>query len=187
MAVSKTLVGGAKIISSPHFEDDRGWFSVPYERSSLAQDGITETFVQDNHSYSKDRGTLRGIHLQMPPHEQGKLVRVLKGCIVDVVIDLRPDSPTFGQHESVILKALGDQIWVPRGFGHAFCTLEDHTEVLYKVDSPYMPEHERSIRWDDSELGIDWPTWLTKPIMSDKDKNAATLTEIIASIKDACS
>jgi len=185
LLVSRTLTGGAKVIKSPYFEDARGWFSVPYERASFAEEGIVDSFVQDNHSYSAKKGTIRGIHLQLPPHEQGKLVRILSGSVLDVVVDLRPGSDTFGHHDTIKLEAHGEQLWVPKGFGHAFCTLEEGTEVFYKVDAPYKPESELSLAWNDPTLSIEWPDWLTSPNMSDRDRAAPDLAEITASIVEA--
>lgn len=180
------LLNGAFVLATPSFGDDRGSFTVPYEVERAAAVGITKPFVQDNHSVSTGVHTLRGIHLQLPPFAQGKLVRVLRGRILDVVVDLIPDSPTRGQYRTVELAAgTGQQLWVPAGFGHAFCTLEPDTEVFYKVDGPYAPDHERSLAWDDPTLGIDWPEGMTQPILSAKDADGSDLATILAEIDGA--
>ena len=180
------LVGGALVLAPPRFEDDRGVFAVPYEAKAAAAAGISERFVQDNHSISYQIGTVRGIHLQLPPHEQGKLVRILRGRVFDVVVDLRPGSPTLGQFDSVELSSQdGNLLWVPPGFGHGFCTLEPDTEVFYKVDAPYRPDFEVSLAWDDPTLNIAWPVDPVEAVLSEKDQNGIALTEALAAIRSA--
>lgn len=170
-------------LSTPRFGDDRGSFAVTFEVGAAAALGMTEPFVQDNHSVSVPVGTLRGIHLQMAPHAQGKLVRVVKGRILDVVVDLRSGSPTRGEHASIELDATtGNQLWVPRGFGHAFCTLEPDTEVVYKVDNTYTPAAERSLVWNDPTVGIDWPVTAESVTLADKDRLGSSYQEIIDEI-----
>ncbi len=180
------LLGGALVIAPPRFNDPRGIFTVPFESTAAAQLGLPSRFVQDNHSVSYQVGTVRGIHLQLPPHEQGKLVRVLRGRIVDVVVDLRPDSDTVGAVASVELNAEGGaMLWVPPGFGHAFCTLEPDTEVFYKVDAPYRPEAELTVAWDDPALAIDWPVEPDAALLSDKDRRGVTLSDALAAVERA--
>lgn len=159
------------------FEDERGFFSEVWREDKLAEIGIHSRFVQDNHSYSKKRGVLRGMHFQVPPAAQVKLVRVSRGAIFDVAIDIRSGSSTFGHWEGVHLSASEwNQLFIPEGFAHGFLTLEDDTEVIYKVSSPYAPALERSIRFDDPEIGIDWPIEANEVIMSDKDRAALPLS-----------
>lgn len=164
--------------TTPH-GDDRGSFTETYHRDKLAALGIDEAFVQDNESVSALPGTIRGLHLQIAPYAQGKLVRCLRGSIHDVFVDLRPDSPNHRRHASVTLR--GDDallLWVPAGFAHGFCTLEADTVVTYKVTAPYDPDSERSIRWDDPDLAIGWPVDAADVVLSAKDAAAATLTDV---------
>ena len=153
------------------FSDDRGWFCETYNARRLAGEaGIAAVFVQDNQSYSARRGTVRGLHFQVPPHGQGKLVRVLRGRIWDVAVDIRRGSPTFGQFVAAELTAeRGEQLWVPVGFAHGFCTLEDDCDVAYKVTDYYAPACEGGIAFDDPEIGIAWPVGRDAVSLSDKD------------------
>jgi dTDP-4-dehydrorhamnose 3,5-epimerase len=171
LEVRETALEGVKLVVPARFEDDRGFFSEVYNADRFAEHGLPADWVQDNHALSRRRGTIRGLHYQVAPFEQAKLVRVVRGAIHDVVVDLRPGSPTRGRHEAVTLSA-GNwaQLLVPAGFAHGYCTLEDDTEVLYKVSAPYAPEHERGIRWDDPALGIDWPVSATEAIVSERDR-----------------
>lgn len=138
--------------------DDRGMFVETYRRAVLEDAGASVEFVQDNHSRSAKRGTIRGLHFQREPRAQDKLVRVVRGCVLDVVVDIRPSSPTFGRHVAIELSADNwRQLFVPRGFAHGFATLTDEAEVLYKCSDYYSPEHEGGLRWDDPALAIDWP------------------------------
>ena len=167
----------------PTLGDDRGWFRETFNENKLQTLGITESFVQDNESWSSQRGTIRGMHLQLAPHAQGKLVRVLQGSIVDVAVDLRPGSPTRLQHASVGLDSDdGRQLWIPAGFAHGFCTLTDNTVVAYRVTALYEPYAERSIRFDDPDLGIDWPVDSADAILSDKDAAAPSFADFLAEI-----
>ena len=167
-------------LRSQVFEDSRGSFSETFSRRTMAGFGIDLEFCQDNESFSSSSGTVRGLHLQVEPHAQGKLVRVVHGAIFDVAVDIRPDSPTFGQHTSVDLKA-GDNraLWIPAGFAHGFCTLADETVVAYKVTALYEPHAERSIRFDDPDLGIDWPVDSADAVLSDKDAAAPSFAEFL--------
>ena len=171
---------GVLELRSQVFEDSRGSFSETFSRRTMAGFGIDLEFCQDNESFSSSSGTVRGLHLQVEPHAQGKLVRVVHGAIFDVAVDIRPDSPTFGQHTSVDLKA-GDNraLWIPAGFAHGFCTLADETVVAYKVTALYEPHAERSIRFDDPDLGIDWPVDSTDAVLSDKDAAAPSFAEFL--------
>jgi dTDP-4-dehydrorhamnose 3,5-epimerase len=179
MKIVSEHLGGVLVLQQRIFADARGSFTETYSRRMLATLGIADEFVQDNQSLSVKRGTVRGLHLQVQPHAQGKLVRVLRGRILDVAVDLRPGSATLHQHVAVELSASeGTQIWVPIGFAHGFCTLEPNTEVLYKVTDFYDPGTERSIRWDDPSLGIRWPVTAADATLSDKDRVAALLAEL---------
>src|SRR5215204_2206355 len=153
-----TALADVKIVKPKRFGDARGFLSEVFNRRAFAQAGISLDFVQDNHSSSAKAGTVRGLHFQTAPFAQAKLVRVSRGRILDVAVDLRRSSPTFGQHVAVELSAANWlQLLVPVGFAHGFCTLEDETEVLYKVTAYYAAAHDRGIAWDDPALGIPWP------------------------------
>lgn len=159
--------------------DERGWFSETWNEAELAAAGITVRWVQDNESLSGPKATLRGIHFQLPPVAQDKLVRVIAGSIIDVAVDLRETSPTFKHHVAVELRAdLGNQLLIPKGFGHAFCTLEENCRIAYKVSAPYAPECDRTVRFDDSELAIDWPYASSEMLLSHKDADAPSLDQI---------
>lgn len=161
------------------FGDDRGFFSEVWREDRLVEVGVSARFVQDNHSYSKARGVLRGMHYQLPPAAQDKLVRVGRGSIFDVAVDIRPDSPTFGRWAGVVLSAKEwNQLFIPKGFAHGFVTLEDETEVLYKASAFYAPELERAVRFDDPAIGIDWPIDTSNVILSKKDRAAPLLSQI---------
>lgn len=159
------------LLQPQRFGDDRGWFSETFSARRLAEQAIDAHFLQDNQSFSAMRGVLRGIHFQMPPHAQDKLVSCLRGAIWDVAVDLRKASPTFGRWVSAILSDRnGHQLFVPAGFGHGFVTLTDETQVFYKVSDYYAPQCEGGVIWDDPQLAIPWPLPETGPILSDKDK-----------------
>ena len=175
MKVTETSIKGVFIITPQVFRDARGWFMESYSKRMVPQ--IVGAFVQDNHVYSAQKGTLRGIHFQQPPMEQAKLVRCTRGAILDVAVDLRVGSETYKRWESVTLSADNNaQLYIPRGFGHAYITLTDDTEVLYKTDNYNSPEHDCSILWSDPDIGVDWG--VAEPILSDKDRNAPLLREI---------
>lgn len=159
-----------KLIETQRFGDSRGYFSETYNGRHFAECGIDVQFVQDNQSWSAERGTLRGLHFQTPPCAQAKLVRVLRGSILDVVVDIRAGSPTFGAHEKVVLDAaMGRQVFVPIGFAHGFVTCEPDTEVLYKVSDFYSAAHDAGLSWNDPALGIDWQLNGADPVVSAKD------------------
>ena len=181
MDVQSLTIPDIKIITPQVFGDDRGYFFESYNAGKLADTaGITESFVQDNQSRSA-KGVLRGLHYQLNPKAQGKLVRVLQGEIFDVAVDIRKDSPTFGQWIGEVISAENKkQIWVPTGFAHGFLTLSDTAEILYKTTDFWSPEHERAIKWDDADLGIEWP--LEKlggiaPQLSGKDAEAGSFKD----------
>lgn len=159
-----------KLIATRRFGDDRGWFSETYAEAKLAAIGIADRFVQDNQSYSAHVGTVRGIHFQRPPHAQAKLVRCVRGAILDYAVDLRRGSPTYGRHVAAELSAAnGRQLYVPVGFGHAFVTLEPDTEVAYKVSDIYAPDCDGGVAWNDRTIGVDWPLPASGAVLSDKD------------------
>jgi dTDP-4-dehydrorhamnose 3,5-epimerase len=182
MFVDPTSIPDVKLLCMRRHGDERGFFCETYSRRALRAAGITCDFVQDNHSLSRPRGVVRGLHFQIPPYEQDKLVRVTRGAILDVAVDLRHGSPTFGRHvTAVITAAEATQLFVPAGFAHGFCTLEEDTEVLYKVSAYYAPAHDRGLAWDDPALAIDWPVEPDAAILSDKDRRhpgLAALPEI---------
>ncbi|MDH3194847.1 MAG: dTDP-4-dehydrorhamnose 3,5-epimerase [Hyphomicrobiales bacterium] len=166
------------------FGDGRGFFSEVYNRTELAEAGFAFDFIQDNHSLSRDKGTVRGLHFQVPPFAQTKLVRVVKGAIFDVAVDIRTGSPTYGRHASIIISAqTWNQVLIPVGFAHGFCTLEPDTEVLYKVDAAYSPQHDRGLLWNDPALAIEWPVEPDIAVLSDKDRNHPTLSQLPASFQ----
>ncbi len=167
------------LIRPKKFGDNRGFFSETFRADRYAEAGIAGPFVQDNHSLSAEVGTLRGLHFQIAPSAQGKLVRCTAGRILDVAVDIRVGSPTFGQHVSAELTAEGgEQFWVPVGFAHAFVTLAPDTEVQYKVTSYYDPNADRGLAWDDPDLGIDWGLGGKAPVLSDKDRKHPRLSEL---------
>jgi dTDP-4-dehydrorhamnose 3,5-epimerase len=166
-------------LSPRRFGDDRGFFSEVWREDRMADGGISVHFVQDNHSYSNERGVLRGLHYQAPPMAQAKLVRVTRGAVFDVAVDIRQGSPTFGSWVSAILSAeRWNQLLIPVGFAHGFLTLEENCEVQYKVSSPYSAEHDRAIRFDDPEIGIDWPIANAELFLSEKDRRAPLLADV---------
>lgn len=186
MKVIRRFLSDVLLVDSPRFTDSRGSFVVPYEVDAAHLIGLSDSFVQDNHSISKPQGTVRGLHLQLPPYAQGKLIRVLKGRIFDVVVDLRPGSDTLGQHAAVELDSeQGHQLWVPRGFAHGFCTMEPDTEVFYKVDAAYRPDAECSLAWDDPVVDIGWPVAPDEVVLSGKDEKGMSFAEIIDAIKES--
>jgi dTDP-4-dehydrorhamnose 3,5-epimerase len=167
------------LITPKRHGDGRGWFSETWSRPALAAAGLDLDFVQDNQAFSAARGTLRGLHFQKAPHAQAKLVRVLKGAIYDVAVDIRPGSPTWGRWAGAELTATGgEQILVPRGFAHGYMTLVPDTELFYKVDNPYAPEAEGGLLWCDPALGIDWPMAEAEVIANDRDRGAPTLAAL---------
>jgi dTDP-4-dehydrorhamnose 3,5-epimerase len=177
MEFKKTTLKDAIIIQPKFFKDERGFFVESYSKNKFLENGIDVDFVQDNHSLSVERGVLRGLHFQKNPHAQAKLVRVTRGKVCDVIVDLRKDSPTFRKWEGFELSAENGLIlFVPKGFAHAFCTLEENTEFMYKVDDFYAPECDSGIIWNDPALKIDWP--IEDPILSEKDSQLKQLKDL---------
>ncbi len=171
MKVEHFDVADVKLLTPPRFSDERGYFSETYAQPRMQAAGIEYAFVQDNQSFSRSRGTVRGLHCQVAPFVQGKLVRVLRGAIWDVAVDARPGSPTFGRHAGAMLSAEnGSQLWVPPGFLHGFCTLEPDTEVAYKVTALYDKASERGVLWDDAALALPWPVQAGEVLLSAKDR-----------------
>lgn len=178
MEIVEREIPGVFEIRPKRIEDARGWFSEAFKASALTERGIDVEFVQDNRSLSRDAGTVRGLHFQLPPFAQAKLVSVVRGAILDVAVDLRRSSPTFGRHVAARLSAdSGNQLYVPEGFGHGFCTLEPDVEVFYKVSAPYAPAHDRAVLWDDPALGIVWPVDAAAAKLSPKDAAAPRLAD----------
>ena len=178
MTVVDTEIEGVKIIEPQVFRDGRGYFCETYNADRYKAAGITADFVQDNESCSS-KGVVRGLHWQAAPHTQAKLVRVVRGAVWDVVVDIRAGSPTFGKYVAVTLTAENaKQFYVPRGFAHGFLVLEDNTLFSYKCDDLYDPPSERGMRYDDPAIGIPWPDVGMKPILSEKDTRHPGLAEI---------
>jgi len=177
MKVTQTELAGVLVIEPQVFGDERGFFFESFSQRAFDEAvGAHVDFVQDNHSKSS-RNVLRGLHYQLPPKAQGKLVRVVQGEVFDVAVDLRKNSKTFGQWVGEVLSAENKrQLWIPAGFAHGFLTLSETAEFLYKTTDYYSPEHERCIRWDDSDLGIDWPL-LHSLTISGKDKSGTSFAE----------
>jgi len=172
-------LAGLYLIKPERFADARGYFSEAYRRDRLAAAGIDIEFVQDNESLSVSAHTLRGLHFQAPPYAQAKLVRVLAGSVLDVAVDIRSGSPTFGQFATATLSAAGgEQLFVPAGFAHGFCCLADHTVVAYKVSAVYSKAHDRGVLWNDRDLAIPWPVGEGAAVLSDKDLALPRLTDI---------
>lgn len=179
MQIERTLLDGVLILTPRRHGDHRGFFSESYSRKLLGERGVDIEFVQDNHSLSATTGTIRGLHFQAPPHAQDKLVRCGRGVLLDVAVDIRRGSPTYGKWVGVELSfENGRQLLVPKGFAHGFVTLTPNTEIVYKCSDYYAPETEGAIRWDDPEIGIDWklpPS--SAPIISEKDAVAPLFAE----------
>jgi dTDP-4-dehydrorhamnose 3,5-epimerase len=181
MDINTTMLPGVLVLKPRRFADVRGYFVETYNAQAFRQSGIMVHFVQDNQSFSLRKGTVRGLHFQLPPAAQAKLIRVLRGSIFDVVVDLRLGSPTYGQWITEEVSAEGgEQIFVPRGFAHGFCTLEPNTEVAYQVDSYYAAASENGIIWTDSSLNIPWPVGPDEAILSEKDRELGTFQDLVS-------
>ncbi|MDP3661142.1 dTDP-4-dehydrorhamnose 3,5-epimerase [Phenylobacterium sp.] len=167
------------LITPKRHGDARGWFSETWSRAAMAQQGLDFDFVQDNQAFSARRGTVRGLHFQASPNPQAKLVRVLRGAIYDVAVDIRPGSATYGRWASAELTAeRGEQLLVPRGFAHGYCTLTEDCEIFYKVDGAYAPNSEGGILWNDPALGIDWPVGAAEATVNPRDQALPVLAEL---------
>jgi len=179
MQIQETPLAGVKIITPKKFGDHRGFFSEVYNEAKWREAGLDVRFVQDNHSRSAAAGTIRGLHFQIAPHAQDKLVRVARGRILDVAVDLRHSSPTFSRHFAFELSADNwAQLFVPAGFAHGFCTLSEDAEVLYKVSDFYSAAHDRGLAWDDPDLAIAWPFAAEKAILSKRDRDWPRLRDL---------
>ena len=181
MTFTVTPLGLAGLLEiRPHrISDERGFFSETWSSERFREAGLSLAFVQDNHSLSVAKGTLRGLHYQAPPREHDKLVRVARGAIFDVAVDIRPGSATFAKWFGIEVSAREwNQIFIPRGFAHGFLTLEPDTEVIYKTTDHYSPAHDRSIRFDDPDIGISWPKMATRFVLSEKDRRAPGLAQM---------
>ncbi len=177
--IERTRIPEVVALFPREFTDLRGTFAETYNRRTFSELGLDWEFVQDNQSYSAKRGTIRGLHFQIPPAAQTKLIRVLRGSVLDVAVDIRHGSPTYGQHVSQLLTAENRaQLLVPEGFAHGFCTLEDDTVVLYKVTRYYSPSHERGLRWSDPALGIEWGVSTAEALLNPRDHEFPLLREL---------
>jgi dTDP-4-dehydrorhamnose 3,5-epimerase len=178
MNVESLAIPEVKLLTPRIYRDERGFFSETWNRRIFEQAGVGGDFVQDNQAYSRERGTVRGLHFQLPPMAQDKLVRCTRGAILDVAVDLRRGSPTFGHHVSAVLSAENwAQMWVPKGFAHGYATLEPDSEVVYKVTAYFAPGHDAGIAWNDPAIGIDWRLDGATPILSDKDRRLPPLAD----------
>jgi len=179
MELLKTALPGVLVLRPERFADERGFFSETFRHSWMQEAGLPTSWVQDNHSLSAAPGTVRGLHFQVPPRAQDKLVRVTRGSVLDVAVDLRRGSATFGRHVAVTLSAANwQQLLVPQGFAHGFCTLEPETEVLYKVSDYYSPEHDCGLLWSDPALGIEWPVAEEAALVSERDRRHPRLASL---------
>lgn len=178
--IQRFAIDGPVLIRPQVHGDARGYFFEAFRQDWFEREVATGvTFVQDNQSLSRQAGTVRGLHFQLAPRAQAKLVRVLRGAILDVAVDIRPGSPSFGRHVAVILSAEEkNQLYVPPGFAHGFCTLEADSEIHYKTTDYYSPEHDRGLAWDDPALGIDWPVAPDDAVLSERDRHHPCLAEL---------
>ena len=178
MQFEPLALSGLLLLHPTRHGDARGWFSEVWRRDRWEAAGVKADFVQDNQSLSAQRGTVRGLHFQLPPFAQAKLVRCVAGRVLDVAVDIRRSSPTFGQAVAVELTAEGgEQLFIPAGFAHGFCTLEPNTSLAYKVDAYYSAAHDRGILWNDPALGIDWPVGEAEALLSEKDRKQPLLSD----------
>jgi dTDP-4-dehydrorhamnose 3,5-epimerase len=179
LEVRSLAIPDIKLIRMDRFSDSRGYFCETFRRSAFAESGIIDDFVQDNQSCSDRIGTVRGLHFQRPPFAQTKLVRVLSGAILDVMVDLRRSSSTYGKHVAIELDSeRGEQVLIPKGFAHGFCTLQPRTVVFYKVDQVYAPSHDAGVYWADPALAIEWPVTPSKAQVSPKDQALPSLEQL---------
>jgi len=184
MKVERLAIADILLFTPTRLGDTRGFFSETFRADAFAVHGVDAIFVQDNHAYSGQKGVLRGLHFQIPPRAQGKLVRCSRGAILDVGVDIRAGSPTYGRHVAVELSAENwRQLWVPPGFAHGYVTLQDDCEVIYKVTDYYAPDYDRGIAWDDPALGIDWRISTSDVLLSDKDRKHPRLADAAAAFQ----
>ena len=180
MHVEDLSIPGIKLLVPKAHGDQRGFFSEVYNKATFAASGIDIEFLQDNHSRSAEKGTVRGLHYQAPPFAQDKLVRVISGSVFDVAVDIRRGSPTYGRHVGVELSAIAwNQLFVPMGFAHGFMTLEPDTEVIYKVSAHYAPDHDFGVLWNDQDLNIAWPMAPADVTLSDKDRELPSFRDLV--------
>jgi dTDP-4-dehydrorhamnose 3,5-epimerase len=178
VTIEPTTIPDVRLIIPKRHGDHRGFFAEVYSREALRKSGVDVEFVQDNHSLSREKGVVRGLHFQLNPAAQAKLIRVVQGAILDVAVDIRRNSPTFGQHVACELSAENfHQLYIPAGFAHGFLTLTPNCEVVYKVSSVYSPQHDRGILWNDPDLKIDWPVASEAVVLSDKDRKQPRLKD----------
>jgi dTDP-4-dehydrorhamnose 3,5-epimerase len=181
MIIETTAIPGVLIVTPKKHGDERGFFSETFKHSQLASHGVTHGWLQDNHSMSGKRGTVRGLHFQAPPRAQAKLIRVASGAILDIAVDVRKGSPAYGKHVAVELSSDNwRQLYVPVGMAHGFCTITERTEVLYKTSEEYAPESEGGLLWDDPVLGIDWPISASDATVNGRDGKWPTLASLVS-------
>ncbi|POO52106.1 dTDP-4-dehydrorhamnose 3,5-epimerase [Agrobacterium rosae] len=181
MELQRLPLEGLTKITPRRIGDNRGYFSEVFRRDWFEANILDLEFVQDNESLSQPVGTVRGLHFQLPPFAQGKLVRCISGRVFDVAVDIRKNSPTFGKWYGVELSMVnGVQLWIPPGFAHGFATLEENSILSYKVTAPYSAEHDRGVLWNDPDIGIEWPVAPSAEILSDKDRKQPRLSDISA-------
>lgn len=179
MKIERLAISDVILITPKNFRDERGFFSETWNEQTFSSSGIDLKFVQDNHALSRSKGTVRGLHFQLPPKAQDKLVRCTRGAILDVAVDIRRSSPTFGEHVAVVLSAENwSQLLIPKGFAHGYATLKPDTEVIYKVTDYYSPAHDKGLAWDDPALAIAWGISRAQAVLSDKDKLQPRLAEL---------
>lgn len=177
--VETTAIAEVKIVRPKRIGDDRGFFSEWYNRDALAKQGVVVDFIQDNMALSGRKGTVRGLHFQSPPFAQAKLVGCVRGAVFDVAVDIRRGSPTFGKHVAVELSAAnGWQLFIPKGFAHGYCTLEDNSVLFYKVDGGYSPQHDAGVLWQDPDIAIAWPVTPDGAQLSKKDVGLPRLKDL---------
>ena len=182
MIIKERVIKGIYEIQLEPNIDNRGFFMRIYDKEIFEKYNLSKEWIQENHSRSEQKGTIRGLHFQLPPFTETKLIRCIKGAVLDVFVDLRLNSKTFGQWDSVELSEENKKcVYIPKGFAHGFCALSDISEVLYKVDSVYKPEFEAGIIWNDKDINIDWN--IDSPVLSDKDKKNLTLKEFVLKYK----
>jgi dTDP-4-dehydrorhamnose 3,5-epimerase len=178
MKIERLQIPDVLLLTPKRHIDQRGFFSETFRADMFEEQGVDAMFVQDNHAHSAQKGVLRGLHFQIPPRAQGKLVRCTRGAILDVAVDIRTGSPTYGRHVAVELSAANwQQLWIPAGFAHGYVTLQDDCEVIYKVTDYYAPECDRGIAWDDPVLAIDWRVPAGEVLLSDKDRTHPAFTD----------